>query len=95
MKDLVVGNAAFWHTNAAFWHTEKMFAKEHLKFGNAEIEKIKFHCRKRAIAIGNVNINKIIMSDEFPCSKKGCKYFASCKNNEKKYTIMCLAPKNE
>ena len=71
-----------------------MFAKEHLKFGNAEIEKIKFHCRKRAIAIGNININKIIMSDEFTCSKKGCKYFASCKNNKKKNTLLCvLLPK--
>lgn len=36
-----------------------------MKFGDVEIEKIKFHSSKEAIAIGHVNIKKIIVSDVF------------------------------
>ena len=36
-----------------------------LKFGDAEIEKIKFHSSKETIAIGNVNIKKLLVSDAF------------------------------
>ena len=41
-----------------------------LKFDVVEIEKKEFHCSKSAIANGNVNIDKIVISKKFPCTKK-------------------------
>ena len=45
--------------------------KEFLKFDEVEIEKVQFHCSKSAISIGDVNIDKIVIFEEFPCAKKG------------------------
>ena len=50
-------------------------SKESLKLGDVEIEKRKFPSSKSPIDYSNVNIDKIIMSDEFPSTKKGSKYF--------------------
>ena len=43
-------------------------AKQFLGFSGDEIEK-KFHSSKNPIAIGDVDINKIIVSDESACGK--------------------------
>ena len=35
--------------------------KKNIKFGNAEIQKQKFHRHKRSISIKNIDINKILV----------------------------------
>ena len=43
-----------------------------------------------------MNTDKIAISKQFPCEKKGFKYFVfSYKNNEESYTMVCVALKNE
>lgn len=64
------------------WYKYKMH-KVFLKFSEIECEKREFDDSTRAIAISNVNINKIILSDRFSCSKNGSKFFVSYENNEK------------
>ena len=66
--------------------------KESVKFHDVEIEKKEFHCSKSAIPIShvstdnvstdNVSTDKIVMSEAFPCAKKGYKYFGGYKDNE-------------
>ena len=34
-----------------------------------------------AIPIWDVNIDKLVLSEEFPCAKKGSKYFVGYKSN--------------
>ena len=46
------------------WYEYKT-VKEFQKF-DAEIEKQRFHSSKRAMPIGNANINKIVTFEEFP-----------------------------
>ena len=41
-----------------------------LKLGNVEIEKWKFPSSKIPINVGDVNADKIIMSDKFLCKKR-------------------------
>ena len=64
------------------WYKYKMH-KVFLKFSEIELEKRESDDSTRAIAISNVNINKIILSDRFSCSKNSSKFFVSYKNNEK------------
>ena len=45
-------------------------------------KKRRFHCFKSPIHIGNVNIDKMVTSEENPCAKAGSKYFIGYKNNE-------------
>ena len=42
----------------------------HVKFGDIEIEKYKFHQHKSPIQIGDVDINKIIVSVKVSFGKK-------------------------
>ena len=51
-----------------------------IKFGCIEIEKQKFHQHKSPISINNININKIVVSNEVSSSKKGFKYFIDYKD---------------
>ena len=51
-----------------------------IKFGDIEIEKQKFHQHKRPISIKNIDINKIVVSNEVSFGKKGFKYFVSYKD---------------
>ena len=44
--------------------------------------------------IDDVYIDKIIMSAEFLCMKKGFEYFANNKNNEKVAPLCALLPEN-
>ena len=45
-------------------------AKEIIRFGNIDLEKHKFHQHKSPILICDVNIDKIVVSDKVPLSKK-------------------------
>ena len=46
-----------------------------LKFGNVIVNKKEFHRAKQPISLNLVDIEKIVVSDEFKHSDKGCKYF--------------------
>ena len=78
----------------SFLYEYKTSKKEFLKIGDVEIKKKEFHCSKCLISIGFVNIDKIVISGEFSCAKKGSEYFVNYNNNED-VTLLCLAPKNE
>ena len=59
-----------------------MSRKEFLKCGNVKIEKQEFYFFKNAIPISDVNICKIVISEEFLCIEKGSKYFISYENKD-------------
>ena len=74
------------------WYEYKM-EKDILKFGSWNQEKsVSFS--KKAIAIDDVFIDKIIMSAEILCIKKGFEYFANNKNHEKVAPLCALLPEN-
>lgn len=50
-----------------------MGKKELLKFGDVKFEKREFYSSKSAIHIEGVKINKIVISEELACVKKGCR----------------------
>ena len=54
-----------------------MGKKEFLKFDDVEVEKQEFNPSKNAILLNTLNIDKIVLSEEFPCSKTSYKYFIS------------------
>lgn len=56
-----------------FWHDFKMGNKELLKLDDVKFEKREFYSSKSAIHIQDVKINKIVISEELACVKKGCK----------------------
>ena len=66
---------------------EKIIAK----FGDIEIEKQKFHQHKRPVSIKNIDINKIVVSNNVCFGKKGFKCFIGYKN----WTFMHIFSKNE
>ena len=55
------------------WYEYKI-GKNFLKFGDIKIE-TSFILLKKAVSIGDVNIDKIVITEELPCAKKGSKYF--------------------
>ena len=55
--------------------------KEIITFGNIEVEKHKFHQHQSPILIGEVDINKIIVSNKVSFGKKGFRYFIGCFQN--------------
>ena len=57
-------------------------SKQFLKFGDVDCEKRNFHSSKSPIDVGNSNIEKIVRSGKFLCTKKDSKYFVGYKNNE-------------
>ena len=52
-----------------------------LKFDNVELKKEEFHTSKQPIALNLVNVNQILISDEFKHSDTGCQYFIGYKDN--------------
>ena len=48
-----------------------------------EITKQKFHQHKRPIPIENIDINKVVVSNEVYCGKKNFKYFIGYKDAKK------------
>lgn len=71
MEYFVADNAALCYTISPllsfFLGVKKGWSTNFYKFGDVEIEKVKFNCSKKAIPIGYVNTGKIKMSDKFPC----------------------------
>ena len=57
--------------------------KSVIKFGYIEIEKQKYHQNKRPISIKNIDINKIVVSNEAFFDKNGFKYFIGHKDAKK------------
>ena len=51
-----------------------------IRFGDIEIEKQKFHQRKRPFSIKNIDTNKIVASKKVFCCKKGFKHFIGYKD---------------
>ena len=54
-----------------------------IKFGDIEIKKQKLHQHERPISIKNIDINKIVVSNNISFGKKGFKYFIGYKNAKK------------
>ena len=57
-----------------------------LKFGGWDLKKKWFHCSKKAVNLNKVNIEKVLIFDEFTYVKKqrnGCKYFIGYKTDQK------------
>ena len=50
---------------------------------DTEIEKHKFHQCKSPISMNDIDINKIIVSNNFPFVKQDLKYFIGYKDNKK------------
>ena len=54
-----------------------------IKFGDIEIEKLKFHQHKSPILINNIDINKILVSNKVSFGKRLFKYFIGFKDAKK------------
>ena len=67
-------------------------SKEILKFNDIEIEKRKFHSFKSPTTVNDIDIDKITISNKFPCGKKGFKYFIGYKNDKKVIPLCVLLP---
>ena len=57
-----------------------------------KVEK-QFHQDKRTILIDNVNINKIIVTNQVPFGEKGSKYFIGYKDYRKVKPLCIILPK--
>ena len=68
-------------------------SKEFLKFADVEIKKRKFPSSKGPIDVGDVNIDKIVISNKFSCTKRGSKYFVGYKNIEELTQLCVFLPK--
>ena len=49
------------HLRTSFEKTTQEFSK----FGDADIKKIEFHCSKKTVNVNNVDVEKLLVSDEF------------------------------
>ena len=58
--------------------------KEVLRFGNIEIEKCKFYPHKSPILLGDVDIEKVLVSNKISFSEKNFKFFMSYFYNDHK-----------
>ena len=63
-----------------------------LKFAKNCIIKCTFHCSKYPFNTDNVNVEKIIISNKFPCGNNNFKYFIGLRCGEK---ITSLRIENE
>ena len=61
-------------------YSYKRTSKKFFKFDVIQMEKQMFHSSKRPIAIDDVDIDKILISNKFACAKKDFKYFIRYKN---------------
>ena len=68
--------------------------KEVLTFGNIEIEKNKFYRHKTPIFFGNVDIEKVLVSNKISFGEKNCKYFTGyLYNGNKVKPLNMMLPK--
>ena len=56
--------------------------KKTLKFNNIRLNKKKFHKSKQPIDLMSVNVDQVVVSDEFKHSDEGCKYFIGHQGGE-------------
>ena len=71
--------------------------QQFLKYAGDEIQKKNFHSSKKAVNVNNVNIEGILISDEFAHGKNketDAKYFIGYQN-DKKQTMIHHTPTNE
>lgn len=75
---------------------EYKMSKEHLKLIDVEIEKLRFHSSKiqNPIRINDLDTDEIVISNEFPYTKKTFKYFIGYKNDERVMSL-CITSRNE
>ena len=68
--------------------------KEHLKLIDVEIEKLRFHSSKiqNPIRINDLDTDEIVISNEFPYTKKTFKCFIGYKNDERVMSLCVLPP---
>ena len=64
-----------------------------IKFGDIEIQKQKFHQHKGPISIKNVDVDKIVVSNNVSFGKKGFKYFIGHKDVKKIRPLCIFLPK--
>ena len=64
-----------------------------ITFGDIEIQKQKFHQRKRRISIKNVNIDKKVASNKAPLGRRGFEYFIGDKDPKKIKALCIFFPK--
>ena len=63
--------------------------KQLITFGDIEVEKHKFQQHKIHPSIGDVNNNKIIVSNKVSVGKKSFKYFIDYKD-DKNFKLLCV-----
>lgn len=56
-----------------------------LKLGDVEIEKQTFHSFKSSMDVGDVNTDKVVISDEFPFTKRILSLFSATAITKRKY----------
>lgn len=52
------------------WYEYKMGKNDFLKFNDVEIEKAEIHSSIRSSSIDDVNVDSVVVSEEFPCGIK-------------------------
>ena len=57
-------------------------SKKTLKFGKIRVGKIEFHKSKQRVDLDLVNVDQILVSDNFKHIDDGCKYFIGYKEGE-------------
>ena len=63
--------------------------KEILKFGDIEVEKMKFYLHKSPDSLKDVDIEKVLVSNKISSSEKNYKYFIGyLYNNNESFYIM-------
>ena len=63
-----------------------------IKFYDTEIEEYEFHSYKYPVLISNIDINKIVVSMNFPFDKQGFQHFIE--HSEKKKTFKHISSTN-
>ena len=64
-----------------------------LTFGNIQIKKREFHKSKHLIGVNETNIDKLVISDNAPYSKKDFKLFIGYKDDDKIKPLCVMLPK--
>ena len=57
--------------------------KSIIKFDDTDIKKYKLHQNKSSISIGDIDINKIVVSNKLPFNKQDFIYFIGFKDDKK------------
>ena len=63
--------------------------KKNIKFDTTEIEEYRFHQYKSPFSINNIDINKIVLSNQFTFGKQDFKCFIGYKDN-KEIRPLCI-----